>query len=234
MLDNSSLPCARAPAQLARVHLRATARPALALTACRGQPHRRYAQLVAANALKKLLLQSWNQLTVPQRLEFRNYVLTYLANHGTAAQPFVSASLVQLVGRMTKLGWLDDPQHQQIVTEVSKFLHATPLHLVLALQLLHQLVTEMNGSANTRSLTHHRKVAGSFRDLSLLPILQIALTTLGQLKAGAVQASAEAARRVQEEALTLVLACLGYDFIGTTLDEVRLPGHFTGRPPISQ
>ena len=63
VLDNSSLPCARAPAQLARVHLRATARPAPALTACRGQPHRRYAQLVAANALKKLLLQSWNQLT---------------------------------------------------------------------------------------------------------------------------------------------------------------------------
>ena len=29
-------------------------------------------------------------------------------------------------------------------------------------------VSEMNGSANTRSLTQHRKVAGSFRDLSLL------------------------------------------------------------------
>lgn len=222
VLDNSKMPCAARPPPRART--RPTVRPAGAHRSLPGgrshtRRERRYAQLVAANALKKLLLQSWNQLTVAQRLEFRNYVLTYLYNHGTGAQPFVSASLVQLVGRMTKLGWLDDQQHQQIVTEVSKFLHATPLHLVLALQLLHQLVTEMNGSANTRSLTHHRKVAGSFRDLSLLPILQIALTTLQQLKAGAVQASADEAKRVQEEALTLVLACLGYDFIGTTLDE---------------
>ena len=35
---------------------------------------RRYAQLVAANALKKLLLQSWNHLSVQQRVDFRNYV----------------------------------------------------------------------------------------------------------------------------------------------------------------
>ena len=77
-----------------------------------------YAQLVAANALKKLLLQSWNHLTVQQRIDFRNYVLTYLANHGPDCQAFVNASLVQLVGRMTKLGWLDANEHQQIVTEV--------------------------------------------------------------------------------------------------------------------
>ena len=85
-----------------------------------------YAQLVAANALKKLLMQSWNHLTVQQRVDFRNYVLTYLANNGPDCQAFVNASLAQLVGRMTKLGWLDANEHQQIVSEVSKFLHATP------------------------------------------------------------------------------------------------------------
>ena len=147
-----------------------------------------YAQLVAANALKKLLMQSWNHLTVQQRVDFRNYVLTYLANNGPDCQAFVNASLAQLVGRMTKLGWLDANEHQQIVSEVSKFLHATPRHLVLGLQLLSTLVTEMNGSANTRSLTQHRKVAGSFRDLALLSILQLGLTTLQQLQTGALAA----------------------------------------------
>ena len=72
---------------------------------------------------------------------------------------------------------------------MSKFLHATPSHLVLGLQLLATLVTEMNGSANTRSLTQHRKVAGSFRDLALLSILQLGLTTLQQLQTGALAAT---------------------------------------------
>ena len=102
---------------------------------------------------------------------------------------------------------------------MSKFLHATPSHLVLGLQLLATLVTEMNGSANTRSLTQHRKVAGSFRDLALLSILQLGLTTLQQLQTGALAATGDDAKRAQEEALTLVLNCLSYDFIGTTLDE---------------
>ena len=53
-------------------------------------------------------------------------MLTYLANNGPDCQAFVNASLAQLVGRMTKLGWLDANEHQQIVSEVSKFLHATP------------------------------------------------------------------------------------------------------------
>ena len=33
-----------------------------------------YAQLVAGNALKRLLQSSWNHLTLPQRAEYRNFV----------------------------------------------------------------------------------------------------------------------------------------------------------------
>ena len=33
----------------------------------------RYAQLVAANALKKLIVSSWNHLTPQQQMDFRNY-----------------------------------------------------------------------------------------------------------------------------------------------------------------
>ena len=54
---------------------------------------------------------------------------------------------MQLVGRMTKLGWLDANEHQQIVSEVSKFLHATPRHLVLGLQLLSTLVNRPGGKS---------------------------------------------------------------------------------------
>ena len=47
---------------------------------------------------------------------------------------------------------------------------------MLGLQLLSTLVTEMNGSANTRSLTQHRKVAPLPLALALTLILTLTLT----------------------------------------------------------
>ena len=76
------------------------------------------------------------------------------------------------------IGWMDLDDQQQVLHEVAKFLQATPSHLVLGLQMLHQLVTEMNSAANTRSLAQHRKVAGSFRDACLFAIFKISLETL--------------------------------------------------------
>ena len=179
-----------------------------------------YAQLVATNALKRLLPSCWNHLTAQQRTESRNYALNFLASNSPSCQPFVNASLVQLLACITKLGWaeLDDPQ--QVLQEVSRFLQATPAHVILGLQILQQLVTEMNSSSNTRSLATHRKVAGSFRDGCLYQIFKIALETLQRLHAGAMPASSPAEQqKIREASLSLSLACLAYDFIGTTLDE---------------
>jgi len=178
-----------------------------------------YAQLVAANALKKLLVSSWNHLSVQQQMEFRNYVLTYLASRGPSVENYVSTYLVQLVAAMTKLGWSASEEHHQIVSEVSKFLHATSGHLVLGLQLLQQLVLEMNLSVNSRSLTQQRKVSASFRDGCLYQILQIALRTLQQLGARAIPASEQEQSEIRICSLQLVLAAFSYDFIGTTLDD---------------
>ena len=93
-----------------------------------------YAQLVASNALKKLLQTSWNHLTPPQRVEYRNYALNFLANQGPGLQGFVAASLVQLVACVTKLGWMEIEDHTQVLHEVGRFLQATPGHLVLGIQ----------------------------------------------------------------------------------------------------
>ena len=82
-----------------------------------------YAQLVASNALKKLLQTSWNHLTPPQRVEYRNYALNFLANQGPGLQGFVAASLVQLVACVTKLGWMEIEDHTQVLHEVGRFLH---------------------------------------------------------------------------------------------------------------
>ena len=44
--------------------------------------------------------------------------LNFLANQGPSCENYVSASLVQLVGCVTKLGWNDLEDQQQIVLEV--------------------------------------------------------------------------------------------------------------------
>ncbi|KAJ1634366.1 armadillo-type protein [Pavlovales sp. CCMP2436] len=179
-----------------------------------------YAQLVMANALRKLVTQNWNNSTSPQRLEMRTWVLSYLANSGPTVAPFVVSSLVQLLCRITKMGWFEDPAHQSITDEVGQFLQATPKHCVIGLGILTALVSEMNLPAAGRSLTQHRKTASSFRDLALLKIFQVAITTLRSLQTGQMaSATAEDALKLQELALQLALLALSYDFIGTTLDE---------------
>ena len=217
-LFTASTPQERAGAETALV--RFTTQPEHLLQCKYVLDHSRqpYAQLVAANALKQLLLQSWNQMPPQQRIDFRNYTLSFLANRGVECEQFVTQSLVQLIARITKMGWFESDEHRNILDEVSKFLHATPTHLLIGLQLFSQLVAEMNATTNTRSLTQHRKVTGAFRDGPLFQVVTLALHTLTQVHSGATSAG-ELMPRVTEAALQVVLACLSYDFIGTTLDE---------------
>ena len=151
-------------------------------------------------------------------------------------QAFVQKSLIQLLCRITKLGWFDDPQHQEIMKEITKFLQATIDHCISGLQILNQLVSEINlptpGNLITlqpdltfiriwvgRTLTQHRKTATSFRDHSLFEIFQIALTTLNKIKMKAISGSPEQTARISRETLTLTVRCLSFDFIGTNPDE---------------
>lgn len=53
-------------------------------------------------------------------------------------------------------------------------------HCVIGIQILYELVQEMNTLEGTRSLANHRKVAGSFRDVSLYNIFTLATTLLQQ------------------------------------------------------
>ena len=103
-----------------------------------------YARLVASNSLIELITIHWNSFTVPQRIDIRNYVLSYLANKGPSLQDFLVLSLIKLVCRITKLGWFDDPAHRELVDDVTKFLQATVDHCILGLKILNQLVDELN------------------------------------------------------------------------------------------
>jgi exportin-7 len=182
--------------------------------------HSSYALFVAANALTKLITQYWNNFTVTQRVDIRNYVLSYLASQGPQLPDFVATSLIQLVCRITKLGWFDDAQHRELVEEVDKFLHANVEYCIVGLRILNQLVDELNLPTSGRTLTLHRKTAVSFRDLCLFRIFQIALSTLQQVQCRQfANAAPRQEVKIAEHALSLATRCLSFDFIGTNPDE---------------
>ncbi|KAF1791887.1 Armadillo-type fold [Phytophthora cactorum] len=179
-----------------------------------------YALLVASTSLTKLITSHWNNFTTPQRVDIRNYVLGYLAQKGPTLEKFVTTSLIQMVCRLTKYGWFDDEQHREIVAEVTKFLQATVDHCVIGLQILSELVTEMNLPVAGRNITFHRKIAVSFREDSLFRIFQVALTSIKQLQMHNIRgATPQQEARMGDQALSLLIKCLSFDFIGTNPDE---------------
>lgn len=206
-----------------------------------------YALLVASNSLMQLITSHWNNFTVPQRIDIRNYILAYLANQGPSLQDFVTISLIRLVCRITKLGWFDDKVHRELADDVTKFLQATVDHCILGLKILNQLVDELNLPTTGRTLTQHRKTSVSFRDACLFKVFQLGLTTLKQLQTRAIGefglqphtmgvffsffftndfhvsniivADARQEAIIGEQALGLTVRCLNFDFIGTNPDE---------------
>lgn len=179
-----------------------------------------YAQLVAGASLETLVTQFWNNFTLQQKIDIRNYILGYLASHAHNLDEFVVNQLTKLCGRITKLGWFDSPEHREIIDEIRKFLDATIDHNIIGMKMFISLVDEMNSQTSGRTLTIHRKTAMSFRDQVLLQIFEFSITTLRNLQIrSAGQVLPEKEVRLSNLALTLAEQCFSFDFIGTNPEE---------------
>lgn len=173
-----------------------------------------YAQLLASSSLLKVVTE--HSLSPAVRLEMRTYFLTYLDSQAPNMEGFVVTSVVQLLCRTIKLAWNDNEQHRTIADDCKRFLEkgaTSPAHYLLGLKILNMLVTEMNQATPGRTLTQHRKIAVSFRDLSLFKVFQLSLVALKQLL------EQRADDKLKEQALQLALSCLSFDFVGTCLDD---------------
>eukprot|EP01041_Mallomonas_annulata_P002473 gene2473-4803_t len=219
-LYNGSSQVARSEAQLKLLTLQSSADYIPQCQFILDNSSQPFAQLLASTSLEVLITEFWNNFNVEQKLEIRNYVLNYLANHAGMLQDFVTGSLCKLACRITKLGWFDSAEHREIIEEVTKCLqHSIDLHIV-GLRLLNALVEEMNVPTTGRTLTHHRKTAVSFRDHSLFQAFQISITTLRHLQANAMAGiTPEQEVKMANLALTLATDSLSFDFIGTNPEE---------------
>lgn len=176
-----------------------------------------YAQKFACWALTKVVTDNWNGINTTEKAQLRNYALAYLANKGASLTQFVRIELSTLLCRITRLGWTDIESSKNIVDDLRSFLEVSEEHCVIALQILTRLVGEMGSlqPATRRSFTqsYSRKVLLSFRDWLLLPIFKISLSTLTRLSPPPGHS------RLRYDALNLALACLSYDFVGSSLDD---------------
>ena len=177
-----------------------------------------YAQLLASSSLLKVITE--HTLAVPVRLEMRSYFVSYISSRGPTLEPFVVTSLVQLLCRMSKLGWFEDDGFRSLVDDGKAVLEigsrdASQSHYLLGLKILQMAVSEMNSPTPGRTLTQHRKVAVSFRDHSLFTAFELSLSALRYLQS----AGAGAESKLREQAMSLALSCLSFDFVGTCVDE---------------
>ena len=179
-----------------------------------------YAQLLASTSLEVLVTQFWNNFTVEQKLDIRNYILNHLATHAHVMVEYVADALCKLECRITKLGWFDCSEHREIIEETLKFFQATVDHHVIGLRLLCALVEEMNSPTTGRPLTVHRKIAVSFRDTCLYQTFKISVSTLQQVQQHQVLgATSDQESKMATLALKLANSCLSFDFIGTNPEE---------------
>merc|ERR1719412_715973 len=186
-----------------------------------------YAQLLATTTITKLISRSTGSLTLQQRRDIRNYVLTYLWSQPKLPQ-FVVQGLVTLFSRITKLGWFDSEKDEfvfrAVITDVTKFLQGSPAHCMVGVQLLSQLTCEMNQISEadaSRSLTKHRKIASSFRDSQLFEIFQLSSTLLRTALENKTNLDFNDSSQhgLMTQLLRLAHNCLTFDFIGTSTDE---------------
>ncbi|KAM4748193.1 exportin-7 [Rhinophrynus dorsalis] len=181
-----------------------------------------YSQLLAATCLTKLVSRSSNPLPLEQRIDIRNYVLTYLATRPKLAS-FVTQALIQLYARITKLGWFDcqkeDYVFRSVIVDVTRFLQDSVDYCVIGVSILSQLTNEINQADATHPLTKHRKIASSFRDSSLFDIFTLSCNLLKQASGKSLLLSDGSQHDLLMQLLKLTHNCLNFDFIGTSTDE---------------
>ncbi|XP_072729559.1 ran-binding protein 17 isoform X5 [Ciconia boyciana] len=180
-----------------------------------------YAQLLAATCLSKLVSRA-SPLPIEQRIDIRNYILNYVASQPKLA-PFVIQALVQVIAKITKLGWFEVLKDQlifrDIIADVKKFLQGTVDHYIIGVMILSELTQEMNLVDYSRPSAKHRKIATSFRDTSLKDILMLACSLLKELLAKPLTLQDQQQQSLAMQLLKLVLNCLNFDFIGNSADE---------------
>ena len=177
-----------------------------------------YAQHLAAQALETLVTKYWSNFSNEQRIDMRNYILSYMTSK--YLEPFVMMALTKCCCRITKLGWFDSVEQREIIAKTQQIMAEDyPEYQVVGLRLYITLVDEMNTPTAGKTMTLHRKTAVSFRDQGLLQAFEVSINVLHRLHQRVIKGAPKILDEMCHLALQLANAALLFDFIGTNPEE---------------
>ena len=178
-----------------------------------------YALLLASSGLLKLVTMYHATMGVEDTVAMKNYLLNYLATQCQSLPRFVLTPLIQCLVRVVKLGWRVDQRFSDVLSDVGKFLAATPRHHRVGLLIMSELVQEMNENRTGESQVEHRRTARGFRDATLLQVFTMSMASIRQVAQQPGIGTDGELDELLGSALGLANACLTFDFIGSMLDE---------------
>ncbi|KAI9139742.1 armadillo-type protein [Paraphysoderma sedebokerense] len=190
-----------------------------------------YTQLFTATHLKSLITNHYSILTIEERLELKNAILEYLFSRPNL-ETFVATVLSQSYALLIKLGWFDHDDFRTVVDNVNTFIHATIDQQIMGLQILSSLVSELNFPSQTVRSNKHRKAVVGFRDTQLFQVFNIGIGFIQKIVGNALTfENPNQEGKIKEATMSLIKACLTFDFIGTSPDEssddvgaIQIPG----------
>mmetsp|Transcript_18872 Transcript_18872/g.37074 ORF Transcript_18872/g.37074 Transcript_18872/m.37074 type:complete len:1490 (-) Transcript_18872:78-4547(-) len=179
-----------------------------------------FALLYASKGLLLILTKDWRNVTSSQRIQLQRFLLQRLAHASTDPNDFVTKATIQVLCRLTKLGWVSDPELRGLMNEIVQFLQAGVQHAVLGLRILTDLITEFElgrTEPSGRLDPEGRQAAQAFREQDgLSRAFMLSLQTMNRAF-NSQDPSRD--RPVLKEALKTLQTCLGYDFVGTGYSE---------------
>nr|BAJ98481.1 predicted protein [Hordeum vulgare subsp. vulgare] len=178
-----------------------------------------YAATFAVSHIKELVNNHYAILSEAEKVQLMTFAVKFISEKPTAPRG-VLVQLAQAISSMLKIGWFDAEPLQETVVEITQLMHASIAHQLAAAYVLETLVVDMNAQNATARASKRRKAEVAFRDGKLISVFQSGVQMLHRLLGNALSFSSAPERALYlDQAVSLVRACLNYDFIGTSPDE---------------
>uniref|UniRef100_A0A7S1PI08 Importin N-terminal domain-containing protein n=1 Tax=Percolomonas cosmopolitus TaxID=63605 RepID=A0A7S1PI08_9EUKA len=178
------------------------------------QSTNQFALFFAGQTLKDMIGKKWNEIDKDEKVKLRNFLCTYIGNKGYDLPNHVKKEFYSVLGALVKLGWFEDQSNRDLPEQIKQYFikPENPKLSIIGLQLLGSIIQEINSKNSKHSLSQHRKISTSFRDLALRPIFESALFAIKEVMRSPDQS--DMVRELCLEALKLTRECLSFDFVG--------------------
>ncbi|KAI7864015.1 armadillo-type protein [Mucor mucedo] len=178
-----------------------------------------YVQTFALSRLKQLVMAQFTLFDNDTKLQLRTFLLEYAYIHPDL-QPFVITQLATVLAVLTRFGWLEIDEYQNVYKDMAQFLQASAEHRIVGVQILAMMVQDMNSPTIPKYAAKFRKAAAGLRDTQLFEIFENAFQLLQAILSSSLSFDKPGQEdRTKDAVLNLLLRCLSYDFAGTSLDE---------------